>query len=323
MSEIPFVDMLGDAIADATAGSAPVRRPWARRRMVVVLVTAAALVVTAVAAAQVLSGPERLATQSVACYSSADLGSDSTTILWSGDSSPVAACAQALRSEGRQLPDMVACQSQSSVAVIPGSGAGACSDAGLEPLAAGYADAQQKTAQLQSDVLALEGTADCIAPSELATQVQAVLIRDGWDGWTTVLRTDVGSGPCGSVTGLGGDGRRTLSGSLDADTRTVMVTSSPPRSTMTLLYGSGGLAPALEDESATRCFSLDGARAMVTSRVDATGRTVAFVVNPAESVGAQYAGGRARLLDEGCALVTDVRSSADGYGLVAVIVHRG
>ena len=319
MSEILFIDSLGDAIADAIATAPPARR----RRLVVLVVTAAALLVTAVAAAQMLAGPEQLATQSVACYSSADLGSGSTTILWSEDSSPVAACAQALRSEGRPVPDMVACQSQSSVAVIPGSGAAACTDAGLEPLPAGYADAQQKTAQLQRDVLTLEGSADCIAPSELATQVQALLVRDGWDGWTTNIRSDVGSGPCGSVSGLGGDGRRTLSGSLDAGTRTVMVTSSPPRSTMTLLYGSGGLAPALEDESATRCFTLDGVRSLVTGRADAAGRSVSFVVNPPETAGAGYVGDRARLLDDGCALVADVRAGHDGYGLIAVIVQHG
>jgi hypothetical protein len=323
VSEIPFIDTLGDAIADAIATAPPVRRRWSGRRLVVLVVTAAALLVTAVAAAQMLSGPEQLATQSIGCYSSADLGSGSTTILWSGDSSPVAACAQAQRSEGRPVPDMVACQSQSSVAVIPGSGAVACTDAGLEPLPAGYADAQQKTAQLQIDVLALERSADCIAPSELATQVQALLVRDGWDGWTTNVRTDVGSGPCGSVSGLGGDGLRTLSGSLDADTKTVMVASAPPRSTMTLLYGSGGLAPAIEDESATRCFTLDGVRSLVTGRADAAGRSVSFVVNPPETAGAGYVGDRARLLDEGCALVTDVRSGLDGYGLIAVIVQHG
>ena len=322
MSEILFIDSLGDAIADAIATAPPVRRRWGGRRLVVLVVTAAALLVTAVAAAQILSSPEGLATQSVGCYSSADLGSSSTTILWSGDSSPVDACAQALRSEGLPVPDMVACESQSSVAVIPGSGAAACASAGLEPLPVGYDDARQKTAQLQRDVLALEQSADCIAPSELATQVQALLVRDGWDGWTTNVRTDVGSGPCGSVSGLGGDGRRTLSGSLDADTKTVMVASSPPRSTMTLLYGSGGLAPALEDESASRCFTLDGVRGLVTDRAETAGRSVSFVVNSPEAAGAGFVGDRARLFNDGCALVTDVRSGPDGYALIAVLAQR-
>ena len=322
MSEIPFIDNLGDAIADAIAAAPPVRRGWAGRRLVVLVVTAAALLVTAVAAAQILSSPEGLATQSVGCYSSADLGSGSTTILWSGDSSPVEACAQALRSQGLAVTDMVACRSQGSVAVIPGSGTAACADAGLEPLPAGFADAQQKTAQLQSDVLSLERSADCIAPAELAAQVRALLVRDGWDGWTTSLRTDVGSGPCGSVSGLGGDGQRTLSGSLDADAKTVMVTSSPPRSTMALLYGSGGLAPALEDESAGRCFTLDGVRSLVAGRVEAAGRSVSFVVGPL-AAGAGFVGERARLYDDGCALVTDVRSGPDGYGLIAVLAQHG
>jgi len=322
VSEILFIDSLGDAIADAIATAPPVRRRWAGRRLAVLVVAAAALLVTAVAAAQILSSPERLATQSVGCYSSADLGSGSTTILWSGDSSPVEACAKALRSEGLAVPDMVACQSQTAVAVIPGSGEAACANAGLEPLPAGFADAQQKTAQLQRDVLTLEGSADCIAPAELAADVQALLVRDGWEGWTTSVRADVGSGPCGSVSGLGGDGRRTLSGSLDADAKTVMVASSPPRSTMTLLYGSGGLAPALEDESASRCYTLDGARSMVADRVEAAGRSVAFVVNPADAAGAEYVGDRARLFNEGCALVTDVSSAPDGYGLIAVLAQR-
>ena len=94
------------------------------------------------------------------------------------------------------------------------------------------------------------------------------------------------------------------------------------RSTMTLLYGSGGLAPALEDESAGRCFTLDGARSLVADRVEAAGRSVSFVVNPPEAAGAAFVGDRARLFNEGCALVTDIRSDADGYSLIAVLAQH-
>ena len=91
---------------------------------------------------------------------------------------------------------------------------------------------------------------------------------------------------------------------------------------MALLYGSGGLAPALEDESAGRCFTLDGVRSLVAGRVEAAGRSVSFVVGPL-AAGAGFVGERARLYDDGCALVTDVRSGPDGYGLIAVLAQHG
>jgi len=103
---------------------------------------------------------------------------------------------------------------------------------------------------------------------------------------------------------------------------TVAGRSSPPRSTMTLLYGSGGLAPALEDESASRCFTLDGVRGLVTDRAETAGRSVSFVVNSPEAAGAGFVGDRARLFNDGCALVTDVRSGPDGYALIAVLAQR-
>jgi hypothetical protein len=120
---------------------------------------------------------------------------------------------------------LVACAGE-TVAVFPGR-AGTCEKLGLRPLPAQYATARAKVNAFARDVMALERSG-CIPPREFAGRVQDLLNRSGWTGWRTWLRLDVRDGPCGKVSGQGGDGRRTIEGSLDTEGHRVIVVGEPP-----------------------------------------------------------------------------------------------
>jgi hypothetical protein len=221
MSEIQYVDRLGDAIEVAAARRIASRRTRVRRFLASVV--GIAVVGTSVATAtSLLGGGERLAAGAVACYETASLNGGAVVIAPDARP-PVAACA----AEGGASGPHVACAQGDAVAVVPGRGRSACARLGLEPLPAGYASARERMVALSSGVRALESSAGCIAPEELARRVQALLDRSGWAGWRTWMRLDVEDGPCGYVAGLNGDGSRSIEPSLDVEGRRVMVFGGP------------------------------------------------------------------------------------------------
>lgn len=311
MSDIPFVERLGDAFDAAVA--APRR---SRRRLVVAAAVAAiALGVAAIAVARMLAGPDELAAQNVACYSSADLRSN--VVVVASDGAPAAAaCADALRRMGERVPPLVACANGPSVAVIPGDAPSACARAGLAPLPEGFAASQADVAQLAHAVLALEAERDCIPPDELAGGVKQLLAAQGWTGWTVAVRS---AGPCGSVSTLDGDGTRRVDGALDPQDRVVFVFAGAARSTVTLLYGSHGLARALADESGARCYTLRGLSALVHARAESAGRSATVELAAPLPAGVGFADVREQRYRAGCAVITDVRAASDGRDVVAVI----
>jgi hypothetical protein len=321
MSEIPFVTALGDAFEAAIGQPAKRRRrPLPRRPLAMVAFAAVLLAGGGLALARLLDNPEKLAANSVACYDRASLGAN--VAVPNGVSSPLEACAGVYRDAGRPVPPLVACANKDAVAVFPGSGADVCRRLGLDPLPAGYGAARARVGQLQSGIRALEGAADCVAPSELASRVQALLDRSGWTGWRTQLRPDLGQGPCGSVSGLGGDGRRSIAGALDATQHVVLVSSAPYRSTERLLWGPSGLAPSLEDDSGTRCFSEDAMRAEASRRVAPSGRSVSFAVQQTRPPGETFIDARERLYQAGCTIIVDVTPARDGLGVVVTLLRR-
>ena len=296
MSTIPFVERLGDAISVAIADPRVARRRRGRRLAVL---AAAVLVLLggSVAAARLLNDPEQLASRSVACYQDAAMRG-AVLIVWAGDRSPVDACAASLRQAGHPVPSLVACAYQGAVAVLPGRDQGACQRHALEPLPPGYAPALGRVAELQR-----------------------LLDRSGWTGWTTWLRTDVAAGPCGTVSNLGGGGRRSIAGSLDEDGRRVMVFGGPPRSTEDLLYGPGRLAPTLQDESGERCYAPAELAWLVRRRVAASGRSV--TLDTRVDGGLELGDARGRRYAAGCAVVLGVGPAGNGRDLVVTIVRRG
>jgi hypothetical protein len=317
MTTIPFIDRLGDAIDAAIAEPAPRRFRWQPRRRTLVLVAAvAALALAAVAIARVLSSPDELATHSIACYAAADLGSDVTVVA--NDRTPVAACADAYRQMGRRVPALVACAGDSSVAVIPGSDASVCARLGLQPLPEGYAAWRARTARLGRAILALEGAQDCIAPDKLSRSVRRLLGIQGWTGWKPEVQRPL-AGPCGTVSGLDGSGRRSIGGSLDASRRVVIVSGAESRSTAALLYGPTGLARRLEDASGVRCFTIGALTALVQSRVAGAGRSADVQLARRLPSTITFGDGREGRYRAGCAILTDVQAARDGRNVVAVI----
>jgi hypothetical protein len=317
MTTIPFIDRLGEAIDAAIAEPSPHRlRSQPRRRTLLLAAAVAALAVAAVAIARVLSSPDELATHSIGCYAAADLGSDVTVVA--NDRAPVAACADAYRQMGRRVPALVACAGESSVAVVPGSDVSVCARLGLQPLPRGYAAWQAKRARLGKGILALEGSEDCISPSTLERGVGRFLRTQGWTGWKPEIQRPM-AGPCGTVSGLDGGGRRSIEGSLDADRRIVIVSGTASRSTMSLLYGHRGLAPSLEDRSGTRCFTVGALTALVRSRAAAAGRSARVELAAPLPSTVSFADAREARYRDGCAILTDVHPARDGRSLVAVI----
>ena len=239
MSTIPFVEQLGDAIQAAIADPAVARRHRARRRLVVA-VAALLLLAGSLAAARLLNEPGKLATASIGCYEDAAMRGG-VTIIWPGDRAPVEACAETFREAGQPVPPLVACAYNGAVAVLPGADQSVCQRYALEPLPPGYAPALGKVAELEKAILAIEGEADCLPPEALARRLQQLLDRSGWTGWTTWLRPDVSPGPCGSVSNLGGGGRRGIAGSLDEAGHRVMIFGGPPRRPKTCCTAPGSL----------------------------------------------------------------------------------
>jgi hypothetical protein len=317
MTEIPFIDRLGDTIEAAIAAPERRRARWQLRRGALVLVAAiAVLAVAAIALAHVLSNPDDLAARSIACYTSGDLGSDVTVVA--NDRAPVAACADAYRQMGQTVPALVACTNGSSVAVIPGTDTSACTRAGLQSLPQRYAASQVKVARLSRAVMTLERAQDCVAPDELARGVERLLAETGWVGWRAKIQSPL-AGPCGTVSSLDGSGKRRIDGALDPSQRLVFVSGAASRSTIALLYGPTGLARRLEDESGTRCFTIAGLTALVRSQVGSAGRSASVqLASPLPST-VSFADAREARYRTGCAVVTDVRAAADGRNVIAVI----
>jgi hypothetical protein len=232
MSDIPFVNQLGDAIDVAITRPAK-HAAWLRqRRSSRVAVVLAALIglsggVALAGGLFASSTPIELATSSPMCFESASLqegsGPSNDKLL------PVPACAQTRRLLGEPARALVACVSAhapngySGVAVFPGIGPHRCERDGLKPLPAGYLTALSRVATLEHDLAKLEPSTACVPPARLAKQVQALLSHGDWTGWHVSLRTDPAEGPCGSLTGLVGGSHTSFRGSIYAPNKVVDV----------------------------------------------------------------------------------------------------
>jgi hypothetical protein len=277
MSEIPVVNLLGDELERAAARAAAPRRSRGRRRLGMLAVAGALLASGTALAAGLLGGDvEDQATAAIACYDGADRSFARSVALvpreaGSSRPSPVTLCRRALAGGSGPVPPLVACAHEGLVSVIPGRSRRDCAEAGFAPLDPAYAGARRRVARLEHAFLAIEASADCIAPRRLAALVQRRFERLGWSGWTARVNPR-GTGPCASVSHFGGDGRRYIH--FDQAARTVQVSRTGPRRVEDLLYSADrSLLPVLFDASGARCFSLAGLRARVERTFAAHGLT--------------------------------------------------
>jgi hypothetical protein len=308
MSEIPFVNALGDAI-ERSAAAHIAGRPRRFRRRFIGGALAFALLATGVAAASGVfrsAPPAQLATAGVSCYSTADLRHPDVSVL-ATTAAPVAACRRALRIDG----PLVACAGP-DVMVFPGP-QGTCRRLGLEPLPAAYYAARRKVDRLGRKIGAIEATRDCWDPRQLAARVQALLDRTpGWRGWRTRVRAPLAEGPCGAVSHDDGAGARSVDGVVDPRTHTVTVSSGAARSTLALLDRLGDLAVA----STARCYDRAGAEALARARLASSGRTVTFRVEHLDGGSVKPFQDR---IDQGCSVIPGFGAAEDGYGIVVTI----
>jgi hypothetical protein len=302
---IPFVQALGDELERAIAA----RRRRVRRRIAFGAVSFAILATSVAAASGVFSPAEQLASTGIACYDEPNLDGGAS-VLSAGAQSPVEACRREQRTDG----PLVACRAPEHVAVLPG-GPGLCAKLGLEPLPPEYATARARVLRLERALAAVEQSADCVPLHEFAGRAQRVLDRLRWTGWRVEIRDDLGSGPCGTALGYGGDGSRSIEGSLLADERHLIVTPGPRTSTLELLDGPG---VRVMDASGERCFTVAGLERLVRDRLPAAGRTLSFKTS-ARPEGTGIVGARGDRLDEGCAIIVGFLPTPDDRGIVVEI----
>jgi hypothetical protein len=298
MSEIPFVNALGDAIEHAVSR----RRSRARRRIALGAIAFAVAASGVAAAAGVFESapPEQLATTGIACYSQADLEHSDVAVLSTGEASPVDTCRRVLHTDG----PLVACAGP-AVMVLPGP-PGTCARLGLRPLPLAYTSARERVTRLAHRLAAIETSADCWDPEALAARVRTLLGRSGgWRGWTVRVQRDMAEGPCGTVSRPGGDGSWSVDGALDTQDRVVLVTLLAARSTLDRVAAAGDLAGA----SADRCLDVAGAEALARRRL---GDGVAFRVRHFEGESVEPLQSRR---DEGCAVIGGYGPRSDGYGI--------
>jgi hypothetical protein len=301
VSEIPFVNALGDAIERAAAQ----RRGRVRRRLLVGgLGIAIAASGVAAAAGVFESTPEQLATSGIGCYDRADLKHANVTVLSTGTASPTATCRRVLHVSG----PMVACAGP-AVLVFPGP-PGTCERLGYKPLAASYFATRRRVNALARKVERLETSADCWEPQELSRRVRALLERTpGWSGWTTKVQGGPDEGPCGSVSHLDGAGGRGVDGAFDAAHRLVLVTRTQSRSLTNLLFTAGGPGTKLMDATGERCYDVSGLEAL--ARRELPGHALTFAAE-APGDGQQLGGSRGERYAEGCAVIVGYSPARDG-----------
>jgi hypothetical protein len=314
MSEIPFVNQLGDALEAAIATPRPVRR--LRRRRLAVLALAVLLVGATGAVARIVIDSDDLAAGTVACYEKPDLSGD-VAVLGTVTGSPTAECARTWPSG--PPPPLVACAREAMVAVIPGRGPRACERAGLAPLPVNFDRSQAKVARLQRDVTTLEAAGNCIPAAELARRADALLRRSGWTGWRAAVAPG-SEGPCGHILTHGGSTEMTLDGAMDADRHELRVYHGPPRSLDRQLYGEHSLSVRLMNLSGERCHTVAALQRLARDLLAVTKRPVGFKLGrlPANTGiepprGDRYA--------EGCAIAVDTYPVYPAAGGVEVEVE--
>jgi hypothetical protein len=326
MSEIPFVNQLGDAI-EAAAGRTltparrrrRVRHPW--RLSIVFAVLALGGAATA---DELLSGSTQLAATSISCLAGSGNQANGSYDIQTAGRTPAQACSAVLH---RPAETLVACDStRAGVVVYESDGTGdQCQRLGLSLLPAGYEAADLRVHQLVLALGRLYAGQDCTAPATFAQEVDGLLSRLGFAGWHAQVQATPGSsaGACAQFPGTGSsvsdpaaaiDGHSYPPGGHDL----VMIEAGSSRS---VLAAFTTLVPELDQGSASRCFTLSSLRAFVTARVAAQHLPVAFT-SARLPAGTAIGDARGPRYEAGCAVVGDVGVAPDGRSIAVTLTDR-
>ena len=289
MSQIPFIDQLGDAIEtaierDAVRSAATgrrSRRKWRRTGLVLAVLAVAGA--TAAVAAQRLQHSTRLVAGGIACYAGAGTDASSYYNVEALGRTPEAACKQVFRTDGpaslgQPGVKLVACADPHGyVAVFKATGAVAqCGSEGMSPLQGEqYATAQSRVDRLVAALAAVGANRRCIPPSTLVRDSQQALDRLGWRGWHAQFhRQPFGEGGCGLFEGTGSSFSDPTA-SLDATHHVVWIMSGPIPA---LIQLTASQDMKLLRASGDHCYTPAGARALVRDTVASARVQVEFAL---------------------------------------------
>jgi len=327
MSEIPFVNQLGDAIDRAVAAESarrPLRRPWWRRPQVLIAVAVVAVGCGAVAARTVLNS-STLAMHPVECLSGTTFKSQ-IAFPENNGSSPVQICASAL---GVPAPRLIACAGgrYTYVSVFYASGTGQCRRLGLRPLPASYTAAQAKVQELARALTSLQTSRYCVPPATFAATARDTLDRLGFSGWRVEAGSTaqeeahvIGGGDCASLPGSPLSTRPNIMYALDPDHRVLTFDLGPPPTLSRLVQS---LAASIQHATAGRCSSQAGLQAYLRRRLARHHLGAAFAITAAPP-GEGYGDVWYHAYQQGCPVVGLMRTAAGNLGLIDVwMLQRG
>jgi hypothetical protein len=320
VSEIPFVNQLGDAldIAIAKPSRTPRLRRLGRRRYLAVALAALVVVGGGAALADILHDPVEIGFGAVGCFEGTEPDGN-VAVISDPTRSPVDLCAAALASNGLQARDLIACSWEGhGIVVLARRDRGSCRARGLAPLPAGYALGRRRAARLQAVAVRFERGAGCLAPREFARRLSAELRRRGWTHWRAVPAG--GSGPCGRVSVPTGSSLvGSIAGAVDGARRTIQVQARPPLELELALLQPGSPGARLFDVSGERCFTLAGLEARVRDAFAPLKTPIRFHhASLAKFVG--VTGPRGDRYAEGCAIYTDAHAAYPD-GRIEIVVE--
>jgi hypothetical protein len=327
MSEIPFVNQLGDAIEVAIARPAGARRRLrirGRRRYLAVALAALAVAGGGAAVAGLLHDPVEIGFGSVACFETTE-PSGNIAVIGDPTREPAELCAASMPEAygGLTASDLIACMwPNHGVVVVVRGNRGSCVARGLAPLPVSYTRARRRAARLQALAQRFERRFDCLAPRPFARRLTRELRVAGWSRWRAVVRG--GEGSCGRVSPMSGSA---LLGSIgpvvDAQRRTIQVRAAFPLSLERLVYDAGSPGANLFESSWARCYTVEGLKRHVREQLADTGVPILFTVRSlADGAGIQSPGGD-RYAD-GCAVFggASIRGSDGRTEIAAELTQR-
>jgi hypothetical protein len=258
MSEIPYVNQLGDAFDEALAKSARTRRlpRLGRRRYLAVALAALAVGGGGAAVAGLFTDPVEIGFGAVACFDGPSTDGD-VAIVSDPTHSAVDVCAAALAGDGLEARDLIACRWQNhGIVVLPHEGRANCAALDLAPLPRSYRRARLRAARLQALAIRFERGAGCLPPAEFARRLTGELRARGWPKWRAV--PGGGRGPCGRVSvPTGAALLGSIGPSVDATRRTISIKGRASLRVERVIYGGvGSPGVRLFDSSGERCFTL-------------------------------------------------------------------
>lgn len=263
MSEIPFINELGDRLELAAQRSLSQRHRWVQRprrhgRLVVVLALLALGGGVATAATVLSSSTTTLVAAGISCLDGTR--PDNFTSATGGVNplghSPTAACARLI---GRPASALIACESgRYGIDVLVRTGpAERCRALGMARLPLNYGPIATRLVSLDHALRTLYESSNCVSYPTFKADVEAIVSRFGLVGWR-VSGTRLG-GRCGLFPASGSnysDWRYAVQG----HGQTVDITSGPPRS----VYAASSQANVqIEAATNARCLTVTELRSLI------------------------------------------------------------